>query len=365
MDRESLSSRVRGLGDLELAALLCLVASEHCIIETNQESLEPLCDELQQISSNTFGLTSVVVDCSESTTVDEFVNALFVEEPYTGRTTPFTLSAPLDHSSFQSPPIRPQVRALSRTSLSLLSDALTDDRKLANVIIAKNIDLSDARVQIQALELLRNRRILTHTAAHTAPSQFLFVALLSGELEDSNLVSHLNDFMFISHFHSIDEDFPEINEGDGGSISSVVRKSQSGTTATEIEPLFSSEDIEKLASEMLNVAIHAEVKRYMQNIIVYLRLHRAVAGGISPRATKHFDKLVRCLAPLNSLNYVTPSLVALAARKTYPHRIEMVSPENERSMQWGSDLGAITVMLESVAPRDVVDEVLNSVEVPL
>ena len=39
--------------------------------------------------------------------------------------------------------------------------------------------------------------------------------------------------------------------------------------------------------------ITAEVKRYLQNIVVFLRLHRAVAGGISARATKHFDLLVK------------------------------------------------------------------------
>ena len=36
-----------------------------------------------------------------------------------------------------------------------------------------------------------------------------------------------------------------------------------------------------------------EVKQYQQNIVAFLRLHRAVAGGITAAATKHFDKLVR------------------------------------------------------------------------
>jgi hypothetical protein len=71
------------------------------------------------------------------------------------------------------------------------------------------------------------------------------------------------------------------------------------------------------------------------------------------------------LAPLHSLDYISPSLVALAARKIYPHRIVITAPEDERSMQWGSSLEAVKAVLDSVMAEDVVEEVLQSVEVPL
>lgn len=75
--------------------------------------------------------------------------------------------------------------------------------------------------------------------------------------------------------------------------------------------------------------------------------------------------LFSVLAPLHGLNYVTPSLVALAARKIYPHRIAITTPERERSMQWGSQLEAVKAVLEGVTPEIVIEEVLESVEVPL
>ena len=103
----------------------------------------------------------------------------------------------------------------------------------------------------------------------------------------------------------------------------------------------------------------------MQDVVTFLRLHRAIGGGVTPRATKAFRLLMRCLASLHGLNFVTPSLVALAARKTYHHRLEMVSASNERSMQYGSDLGAIAPMLEAFTPELVVEEVLGRVEAPL
>lgn len=76
-------------------------------------------------------------------------------------------------------------------------------------------------------------------------------------------------------------------------------------------------------------------------------------------------KLLRCLAPLHQLEFVTPALVAMAARKIYPHRIEITTPENERSMQYGSDLAAVTALLKGVTAEQVIEEVLVAVEAPL
>lgn len=71
------------------------------------------------------------------------------------------------------------------------------------------------------------------------------------------------------------------------------------------------------------------------------------------------------LAPLHGLDYMSPSMVALAARKIYPHRIVITAPEDERSMQWGSSVEAVKAVLEGVTPEDVIEEVLESVEAPL
>ena len=101
------------------------------------------------------------------------------------------------------------------------------------------------------------------------------------------------------------------------------------------------------------------------NIVSFLRLHRAVSEGITPAATKHFGQLMRCLAPLHRLDYVTPALVGLAARKVYLHRIRITPPEKERSMQWGSKLEAVEALLEDVGPEDVIEDVLGMVIAPL
>jgi hypothetical protein len=68
---------------------------------------------------------------------------------------------------------------------------------------------------------------------------------------------------------------------------------------------------------------------------------------------------------LHGIDYVTPSLVSLAARKIYPHRLVITTPENERSTQWGSSVEAVAELLDGITVDDVVEDVLQTVQAPL
>ncbi len=130
-------------------------------------------------------------------------------------------------------------------------------------------------------------------------------------------------------------------------------------------PLTLDQEIGHLAQLSQQVQADIDVIRYQMNVVSFLRMHRAVDHGITPAATKHFDKLMRCVAPLHKLDYVTPALVGLAARKVYLHRIRITSPAKERSMQWGSKLEAVQSILDGVGPEEVIEEVLEMVTAPL
>ena len=49
MADDNLLDKVHELSDLELAALLCLVAQEHCIIDTEPDALDELVQELEHV----------------------------------------------------------------------------------------------------------------------------------------------------------------------------------------------------------------------------------------------------------------------------------------------------------------------------
>lgn len=94
-------------------------------------------------------------------------------------------------------------------------------------------------------------------------------------------------------------------------------------------------------------------------------MHRAVAGGVTAKASRDFEIVTKCLAPLNNLSFVTPSIVALSVRKVYRHRLQLTTVMQERSLQYGSDPTEVAKVLEGLTPESVIRQVLHEVEVPL
>ncbi|KAI4933044.1 hypothetical protein J4E85_003447 [Alternaria conjuncta] len=318
---DRITEKVQSLSDLELAVLICLVADQHCIIEAERQLTRDVLEELKPVATNTFGLTWAVLECTEHTTLDDFGSGILVR--------------------------------------------------------GEENDYFGNKAGRGRGELIRGKRNFTRTAVHAAPKPFLFIALNASDTP--RLTMHLNDQFFISHKHQADDGLPNLEElqeknhalDDGASMSSVVRTPpfQPGKHKPQ-QALFLPDDLETLTKLVSQVRISSEVRAYLYNIIVFMRLHRAVAGGISALATRHFNTLAHIdssstLAPLHGLDYISPSMIALAARKIYPHRIVITAPENERSMQWGSSLEAVKAVLEGVTVEDVIEEVLESVEVPL
>ncbi|KAI5859480.1 hypothetical protein GGS23DRAFT_616165 [Durotheca rogersii] len=526
-DEADLLRRIHSLADLDLAALLCLISREHCIVTTEPPELDDLVSELRLVASRTFGLSSAVVDCTPQTTLEELVASIQIQPRYPSPAppTPSGLNpAARSSSSSSSPPEytlqrrgtdasrlhggqqqqyahhRQNSRNSTHFGNSATAAAASSSRhqttppQIANVILAKNLDRAPRVVQIQCLELLRTRRILTRTSVQTAPKQFLFVAVLAGDGPESEaepasshaaarLVNHLNDFFYIAHWHDPEDGFAHLEEeeqeqeqeqdgaraekaamaarsGEGGSedaedhdddyesmdeadsaSSVVVRRSVAemsvltktptlqtsrsrSNTNTETDaqqqrpskpayahtttdpgpsspltppfaspppsypfaypsppppgpfsssppppPLLPESAITLLSQRACAVATDVDVLRYQHNVVAFLRLHRAVfpaaAASASPLAARHLGRLSACLAALHGLDFVTPALVALATRKTFPHRLRLAPAARERSLQWGSDPAAAAAVLAGLAPDDVLDDVLAAVAPPL
>ncbi|KAF1933301.1 uncharacterized protein M421DRAFT_52318 [Didymella exigua CBS 183.55] len=375
---DRLVEKVQTLSDLEIAVLICLVAEQHCIFETEAQLLDTVESELKlildftstkfsQVATHVFGLTWAVLECNEQTTLDHFGCGILAKN----ETSDDYFNSKSEASNFASlsgSPKRPDRRA------SKTPNAFTqlDSGRIANIVIAKNLDRANSQVQTQALELMRGKRNFTRTAVYAAPRPFLLVAL--NELNTTRLSMHLNDQFFMSHKHNFEDSLPNLEEqhqkaqvlDDDQSTSSVIRTPPFvSAKSASLAALFSAEDLATFNARMAKVKISSEVRAYLHNIVVFMRLHRAVAGGISALSTRHFSTLAYALAPLHGLDYISPSTVALAARKIYPHRIVIIAPENERSLQWGSSLEAVKAVLDGVTADDVVEEVLQSVEVPL
>ncbi|KAL3441591.1 hypothetical protein BJX65DRAFT_245269 [Aspergillus insuetus] len=332
-DTDSIGSLAHELSDLELALLLCLGGQEHCLIETDHGSINDVAAELALICSHTYGLEYTVVDCSETTSLEEFRDQICISALRTD-----------EHDT------EPRYRTV-------------------DAVIAKNLDHASHSTQLEALELMRSKRLATGNGVLEAPAHFLFVPVIARDTDQvrPKLNTHLIDHLIISHYHDPEDGYAYLEDDDGwhsdgqGSLSSVVHRT--GTRESR-HPSVDFQLLDKLNAASNAVRVTAELTRYQQDIVVFLRLSRAVAGGISARSNVHFTKLAKLVAIIHGINYLTPPIVALAAKKVFRHRIVVAKPEDDRSLQYGSDLKAVAKVLEYATPDTILESVLT-LEAPL
>ncbi|KAJ5152176.1 hypothetical protein N7492_010471 [Penicillium capsulatum] len=363
MDELRLEDIAQRLSDLELATFLSLVASEHCLIETTGDSVNDVAKELALISTHTFGLSYSVLDCGWSTSMEDIHQEILTAEARKHHTRPAYLRTKTETSSNRSSYMNARDR-----SKSPIPGSHPSENNVVNIVIAKNFNLVDEDVQVQILQLMRARKLATEVGILNAPQDFVFVPVVVRESDQLKppLKTHLNEHLFISHFHGLKDGYVYLEESewlsDGQqSASSVInspKKPQKKSTSVDQVAL------DKLREASDRVATSAEVVRYIQDIVVFLRLSRAVAGGVSAKANNQFNRLAKLLAPLHGIDYLTPSIVALAARKLFRHRIVVASPEDDRSLQYGSDIATVSRVLAGVTPDSILDGVL-ALEPPL
>lgn len=328
-----------------------------------------------QIIVNTFNLSCAVLECSQQTSSDDFRCGLLVEDDDYGNNAHHILPRfSWDRDG------QPRSEAALRNSHDITPYS-SGQQRIADVIVAKNLNITHPQIQIQALELIRGKGIFTKSAVDTTPKRFLFIALLPAD-DGPRLIPQLNDHMFISHNHSGQDDDeeneepvqPESSISGNASESSIIHSTPitpgiasptSRSTHSNHDHKITKSDIDLLIAQTAAVRVDSEVRSYLHNIAIFLRTHRAVAGGISALSTRHLLSLSHVLAPLHSLTYINPSLVALAARKVYLHRVVLARPENERSTMWGSDVRLVKTLLEGLTVEDVIEDVLGNVETPL
>ncbi|EAW17429.1 uncharacterized protein NFIA_073450 [Aspergillus fischeri NRRL 181] len=204
-DKEEISSLVSDLSDLEVALLLSLAVHEHCLIETTNDCIHDVAKELALLSTH-----HINTESRDRTRSPGFRNVF-------------------------------------------------GDKKVVDVVIAKNFNYVDGVIQLHALEvgfldhqddallnhrqLMRSKRLNTNHGPIEAPPGFLFVSLV---VRDSDQLSpRLNHHLLLDL-------------------------------------------IQQLST---SVSVGADIIRYQQDIVVFLRLSRAVAGGITARSNMQFTKL--------------------------------------------------------------------------
>lgn len=206
----------------------------------------------------------------------------------------------------------------------------------ANFLLCDEINLLTPKTQGSFLQVMEEQKITIEGRTYHLPDPFFIIATMN--LKGSHLfplpAPQLDRFMVqLSLGYPSEEDELEILTKHGKDDSWKDFKAV-------IEPG------ELIAWQKLvdQTHLHAEIAAYIVRIVRQTRKHPGVVTGASPRSGIKLSRLVRALALVRGMDYVTPDMVKEMCYPALSHRIELEDP--------------------SRTPSSVIAEVLKEVPAP-
>ncbi|CCH45564.1 Magnesium-chelatase subunit [Wickerhamomyces ciferrii] len=216
------------------------------------------------------------------------------------------------------------------------------------IYIILGLDKLPKQLQTLILEIMRTREIVFNGEKYHGGELFMVVGVLDDfHGKDKQLFSYLQDEFWFKQPHD-----PEPKE-------SQISPKQIETNTGMIR------NFKQVGETVQGVVVVPEMKRYIYDIIIFIRTHRCVATGLPGRWITEIELLSKALCVLFNRGFVIPSIIKLAARKLLPSKIRMIKPEHESSLQWGSDPELVNELMNRITPQLIVEDVLKKVSPPL
>jgi MoxR-like ATPase len=219
----------------------------------------------------------------------------------------------------------------------------------ANFVLADEINRAPAKVQSALLEAMQERQVTIGDTTHKLPSPFLVLAT-QNPIEQEGTYS-LPEAQVDRFMLKVVVKYPTHDE------EREILRSNLGMKMPEVSQILKPIDIINAREIVGQVYLDEKIEKYILDIVFATRdpkeaglgkLTDLIAFGGSPRATINLAKGAKAHAFMKRRGYVIPEDVRAVALDVMRHRVG-ITYEAEA---------------ENITSEDVVNEVLNSVEVP-
>ncbi len=213
---------------------------------------------------------------------------------------------------------------------------------MANVVLADEINRTIPRTQSSLLESMGEFQVTVDNVTYPLPRPFFVIATQNPIEMDGTFPlpeAQLDRFLM-----RVDIGYPSISEE-----TLILERFQTTDPLLSLSPLTTPERIVELQRERSHVHVSNAIREYLSRLVQATRLHPAVRYGASPRATLNLLKASQAWALLQGRSYVIPDDVQELSGPVLLHRL-ILKPEER---------------LRGITPREVLDEVLRSIPVPL
>jgi len=216
----------------------------------------------------------------------------------------------------------------------------------ANLLLADEINRASARTQSALLEAMQELTVTHDSETHRLPEPFAVFATQNPIEQEGTYplpLAQLDRFMF-----KVLVGYPQPD------VEERIFKEHHATggcrdlAALGVKPVVTGEQVLETRETIRQTFVRDEIVSYVRRLIHATRVHDSIAVGGSPRAGLMLLAGAKALARFDGRDFVTPDDVKAAFKPAMRHRI-VLSPSAE---------------LEGSRPDDVLDNLLDTVEVP-
>ncbi len=216
----------------------------------------------------------------------------------------------------------------------------------ANLLLCDEINRSPPKTQSALLEVMQEYQVTVDGTRYEIPRPFLVLAT-QNPLEHEGTYplpeAQVDRFMF-----KLLVDYPSPREEVDILAHYATGKNFKNLESFGVQPVLQAEDILDIQRSVTQVHVEHQVIDYIAKIVAKTRAWPSLSVGASPRGSVSLLIAARTIAACRNRDFVTPDDVKEVAPWVLRHRIRL-RPEAE---------------IEGLSPDEVVQQVLDSVEVP-
>lgn len=224
--------------------------------------------------------------------------------------------------------------------------ALAKGPIFTDLLLADEINRSPAKTQAALLEAMQERTVSLEGALHPLPP--IFTVFATENPVESEGTYPLPEAQLDRFLLKIDVGYPKPEEEE-----QILAKVDQGFDAGNVEkagvrPAVEVAELLAVRGALSAVSVEPPVRGYIRKLVAATRTSPRVRLGAGPRAAVHLLLATKALAVLMGQSFVTPDDVRRLAGPVLRHRL-LLSPDAE---------------IDGATAQDVLDEILQTVEVP-
>lgn len=233
------------------------------------------------------------------------------------------------------------------TSIFNMKDAQFTFKKgpiFSNIVLIDEINRAPAKTQAALFEVMEERQITYDGVKY--PMSFPFLVIATQNPIEQEGTYNLPEAQLDRFLFKIKLDYPQLNEEE--EILHRYKNNIKSPDLDSVKGVFSAEEISKVQDVVEKVIIEDNLVKYIAAITHKTRNHGKIYLGGSPRASLSIMRSAKAVAAIRGRDFVTPDDIQFVAKHVLNHRL-ILTPEAE---------------MEGITSEDVVNEIIQTVEVP-